>query len=1111
MMKKILRACFLLVLMVTSGGLLKAQQPFITRWNLAGTTTLSFGTATSGTVNYTWKEVSPGTASGSGSFSGNTLTINGLPSTTIDLSISPTNFQRINISNNQPTSHRLLDVKQWGTTAWTSMANAFFGCSNLNITATDIPNLTSVTRMEQMFQSCAKLTTVPNINSWNTAGVTVMTSLFNGCSSFNQNIGSWNTAKVVSMQNMFAKAGSFNQNIGGWNTAALTRTSGMFDGASSFNQNIGGWNTAAVTMMDKMFQNATSFNQNLGNWKLNANVDLSNMLNNSGLDCGNYAATLVGWNANPNTPNGRTLGASGRNYGQQATAARANLVGTKGWTITGDVLNSNCGGAFITRWDVTGTSSLSFGTATGGNVTYIWQEVSPGSASGSGTFSGSALTITGLPSGATTIDVSIFPTNFQRINISNNQPTSHRLLDVKQWGTTAWTSMANAFFGCSNLNITATDIPNLTSVTRMEQMFQSCAKLTTVPNINSWNTAGVTVMTSLFNGCSSFNQNIGSWNTAKVVSMQNMFAKAGSFNQNIGGWNTAALTRTSGMFDGASSFNQNIGGWNTAAVTMMDKMFQNATSFNQNLGNWKLNANVDMSNMLDNSGLDCANYAATLVGWNANPSTPNGRKLGAAGRNYGQQAKAARDNLTGPKGWTITGDVQSNICDAFITRWNLATEGTGTTQLSFGTATSGPVNYTWKEVSPGTKSGSGTFSGNNLTITGLPANAIIRLSIAPANFRRIIIGNTIEGRRLLDVEQWGLTAWTSMRDAFFGCHNLNITATDIPNLSATNMDMGQMFQSCFSLKTVPNINSWNTSSVIYMTSMFNNARLFNENIGSWNTANVIGMVRMFTNANSFNQDISGWNTAKVGSMISMFELATSFNQNIGNWNTGAVTDMTKMFRFAVLFNQNIGSWDTKAVTNMSSMFENAQKFNQNLGNWKLNANVDLRNMLDHSGMNCSNYSATLIGWNANPSTPNGRSLGATGRTYGPAATTARANLTGTKGWTIAGDALSSICGSSSLPVTERLRTDLVGETSKVDENVYPNPFVGRVTIEADLKDVTEKDIEVIDLLGREFRPLSTRKISVTRMELDLSNLVTGQYFIKINSKSGTKVFKVMRQ
>ena len=624
---------------------------FITRWDLAGTTTLSFGTATSGSVTYTWQEELPGTASGSGTFSGTTLTITGLPSTKILLSINPTNFQRIKIGNNQPLSHRLLDVKQWGTTAWTSMQDAFFGCKNLNITATDVPNLTSVTRMDQMFQTCSSLTTVPNINSWNTSAVQVMTSLFNGAKLFNQNIGSWNTSSVISMQNMFAKAESFNQNISGWNIAKVTRTSGMFEIATSFNQNISGWNTALVTDMNKMFRYATSFNQNIGNWSLNANVNLSNMLDYSGMDCSSYAATLIGWNANLSTPNNRTLGAIGRNYPN--LAARTNLVGPKGWTITGDVLNNNSCGAFITRWDLAGTTTLSFGTATIGTVSYSWQEELPGTASGLGTFSGTTLTITGLPS--TTIILSIYPTNFQRIKIGN-QPVGSRLLDVKQWGTTVWTSMQDAFFGCKNLNITATDSPVLTSVTRMEQMFQSCSSLTGPTNISSWNVGAVTNMTSMFNGAKLFNQNIGSWNTVKVVSMQNMFAKAESFNQNIGGWNTAALTRTSGMFEMATSFNQNIGNWNTAAVTMMDKMFQNATAFNQNIGNWSLNASVNLSNMLNNSGMDCSNYGATLVGWNANATCPTGRTLGATGRTYGSTATAARTNLVASKGWTITGD-----------------------------------------------------------------------------------------------------------------------------------------------------------------------------------------------------------------------------------------------------------------------------------------------------------------------------------------------------------------------------------------------------------------------------------------------------------------------
>jgi len=70
---------------------------------------------------------------------------------------------------------------------------------------------------------------------------------------------------------------------------------------------------------------------------------------------------------------------------------------------------------------------------------------------------------------------------------------------------------------------------------------------------------------------------------------------------------------------------------------------------------------------------------------------------------------------------------QLAMAQNFITQWNLATAGSGATQLSFGTATSGVVNYTWQELSPGTATGSGSWTGAILTITGLPAGATIRL------------------------------------------------------------------------------------------------------------------------------------------------------------------------------------------------------------------------------------------------------------------------------------------------------------------------------------------------------------------------------------------------
>ncbi|MFN7675231.1 BspA family leucine-rich repeat surface protein [Flavobacterium sp.] len=767
---------------ITVNGLTNAScGAFITRWNLAtagsGATQLTFGTATSGTVNYYWQQVTGGTATGSGSFSGSTLTITGLPAgATIRLGIYPTNFQRININNGADRS-RLLDVEQWGTTVWTSMRLAFTGCNNLNITATDLPVLTSCTSMQSMFQGCATLNGPANINSWNTAAVTSMQWMFRSATAFNQNIGSWNTAAVTNMEALFYSATAFNQNIGSWNTgavtdmssmflgatafnqnigswniAAVTIMSGMFSGASAFNQNIGSWNTTAVTNLSSMFSGATAFNQNLGNWNLNANVFLSNMLNNCGMDCSNYAATLVGWSANPSCPTVRTLGATGRTYGPQATAARANLVGAKGWTITGDAVSANGCGAFVTRWNLatagSGATQLSIGTATSGTVNYYWQEVSPGTATGSGSFSGSTLTITGLPTGAT-IRLGIYPTNFQRINISNGVDRS-RLLDVEQWGSTVWTSMQSAFFGCNNLNITATDIPVLSSCTNMSSMFQGCSSLNGPANINSWNTSAVTIMTSMFNGALSFNQSIGSWNTASVITMQNMFVWASSFNQNIGSWNTGAVTNMSSMFSSASAFNQNIGSWNTGAVTIMSSMFINATAFNQNLGSWNLNASVNLTNMLNNSGMDCANYSATLVGWNANVTCPTGRTLGAAGRTYGPTATAARANLvlatgSGGKGWTITGDTpfavgaassSPTLCINTVLT-NITHNTTGATGIGAATGLPAGVTAAWASnviTISGTPTASGTFN-YSIPLTGgcSSVNATGTITVTPNN------------------------------------------------------------------------------------------------------------------------------------------------------------------------------------------------------------------------------------------------------------------------------------------------------------------------------------------------------------------------------------------
>ena len=234
------------------------------------------------------------------------------------------------------------------------------------------------------------------------------------------------------------------------------------------------------------------------------------------------------------------------------------------------------------------------------------------------------------------------------------------------------------------------------------------------------------------------------------------------------------------------------------------------------------------------------------------------------------------------------------------------------------------------------------------------------------------------------------------------------------------------------------IGNWSTEKVTDMRAMFNEAEAFNQPIGNWNTAAVTNMRLMFSGVQSFNQPISNWNTEKVTDMTAMFQGTSSFNQPIGNWNTAAVTNMSFMFNFAIAFNQPIGNWNTEKVTNMRQMFHFALIFNQSLGTWRLNVVDDLLFMLTNCGMDCTNYSATLIGWNNNPATPNGRSLGANGRTYGTNAEAARTNLIDVKGWTITGDALAPVttAEAGSNEAICSLTTTLAGNTPVIGTGTW---------------------------------------------------------------------------
>ena len=103
---------------------------------------------------------------------------------------------------------KLVDIKNWGVIEWTNFTQAFYGCPNLNVSATDVPDLSSVTSMTAMFATCSSLITL-DVSNWDVSSVTSMSSVFNSCISLTTlDISSWDVSGVTDMSSMFYNCSS---------------------------------------------------------------------------------------------------------------------------------------------------------------------------------------------------------------------------------------------------------------------------------------------------------------------------------------------------------------------------------------------------------------------------------------------------------------------------------------------------------------------------------------------------------------------------------------------------------------------------------------------------------------------------------------------------------------------------------------------------------------------------------------------------------------------------------------------------------------------------------------------------------------------------------------
>ena len=907
-------------------------------------------------------------------------------------------------SQNNPDVKKLLTVEQWGNIQWETMNRAFYKCENLQVNAIDTPDLSNVTSMQLMFYNCFSMnadighwdvSTIDDmlgtfygaqafnqdLNDWDLSDVTTTKNMFREATAFNGDISDWELSNVTDLSGMFADASSFDryigdwnvssgqlfgamfwnafdfdQDIGSWDVGSATNMVRMFQGADEFNQDIGTWDMSDVTTTQYMFSGAVAFDQNLGNWDV-GNVNLmADMFSGAGLSSENYDSLLIGWYGLPSLQNNVAFDAGNSMY-CEGKEARDSIMQQYNWTINDGGETPDCGPEpgdyFITTWktDNHGTSADDQITipieGTGYDYEVDW---------GDGTIE-SFITSDGSPTHtyalADTYTVMISG-SFPRIYF-NNTGDRQKLLSIEQWGTIEWSTMQNAFFGCTKLQGYASDAPDLSHVANLAGMFRRC---------------------SLFN-----DSTLQAWDVQDVRNMRSMFR-------------------------GAHAFDQDIGTWDVGKVTNMAKMFLNA-------------------------GLSTANYDNLLIGWGGLPSLESNVQFDAGESTY-CFGEAARENLVLTHGWVISDGGEAPGCntgteDQFVTTWKTDNPGSSANNQITIPIEGGGYNYEvdWGD---GTVESFITSDGSPTHTYAFIDTYTVRIS---GSFPRIYFNNTGDRLKLLNIVQWGSASWASMKNAFYGCANLQGHASDVPDLTGVTKTSG-MFRECSmfndstlgdwdmsNINTMANmfrgaanfntdIGDWEVGSVWNMVSLFRDASTFDQDISSWEVGGVTDMRAMFDGAESFNQDISSWDVSGVILMDGVFKNATAFNQNINTWEVDNVTSMSGMFNGASAFNQDIGDWDVSNVGNMGSMFKAAASFDQDIGDWDVSSVTYMAHMFLSAGLGVSNYDSLLIKWSELPGIQNGVTFNA-GASMFCAGANARDSLTINHGWSITDGGLWPMC------------------------------------------------------------------------------------------------------
>ena len=195
-----------------------------------------------------------------------------------------------------------------------------------------------------------------------------------------------------------------------------------------------------------------------------------------------------------------------------------------------------------------------------------------------------------------------------------------KVLEIKNWGNIQWETMLNAFWGCGNMDITATDAADFNQVAVFQRAFQNCNSITSITNSSNWVTSNATNMLAAFLGCGNLTSiETTNWDTSGLTYFNSVFPNCGALTSLDGtNWDLSNVTTFADAFSNCVSLTTITGNENwrfkTTGPVTFDRFFNNCFGLDGlNTTNW----NVEQVTSLSQAFRDCTSLTyLDMSNWN---------------------------------------------------------------------------------------------------------------------------------------------------------------------------------------------------------------------------------------------------------------------------------------------------------------------------------------------------------------------------------------------------------------------------------------------------------------------------------------------------------------